>query len=210
MRKASAILVAFLLSCSALFAQYEKGKPSIGIKTGLNISTFRTPLSYSDFNPSWDKAGFVAGAFVELPLNKRFSIQPEFLYSAMGSNVETDKGDTRYRFNYFSIPLVVKFKFAKAWRVLAGVQGDVLFRGRERMDYIDETVTVTDRTRDFDFGYTGGFEASISPRFTVMARYIHGIQDVSPTSNVNTAMNQAVQATVNFYLCKPGAKKAKK
>ncbi|KYP12890.1 MAG: hypothetical protein A1D16_19530 [Flavihumibacter sp. CACIAM 22H1] len=97
----------------------------------------------------------------------------------------------------------------KAWRVLAGVQGDVLFRGRERMDYIDETVTVTDRTRDFDFGYTGGFEASISPRFTVMARYIHGIQDVSPTSNVNTAMNQAVQATVNFYLCKPGAKKAK-
>nr|WP_290713828.1 porin family protein [Flavihumibacter sp. CACIAM 22H1] len=114
MRKASAILVAFLLSCSALFAQYEKGKPSIGIKTGLNISTFRTPLSYSDFNPSWDKAGFVAGAFVELPLNKRFSIQPEFLYSAMGSNVETDKGDTRYRFNYFSIPLVVKFKFAKS------------------------------------------------------------------------------------------------
>lgn len=210
MRKASAILVVFLLSCTTLLAQYKKGNPTIGVKTGLNLSTFRTPLSYHNFDPSWDKAGFVAGAYVDLPLNKRFSIQPEFLYSAMGSNVFTSNGDVRFRYNYFSIPLLVKFKVSKSWRVLAGVQGDVLFRGRERREDQDVTLTVTDATRDFDFGYTGGIEALISSRFSVIARYIHGTKDVATTANEHTAMNQAVQATVNFALCKPGSKKAKK
>jgi len=202
MRKSTAALVAMLLSVTSLFAQTGKEKVHVGLKTGLNLSTFRIPVTYSDFDPSWDKLGFVAGAFVDFPLVKRLHLQSEFLYSAMGSNVFTTEGDERQRFNYFSVPLFFKFRFAKSWNILGGVQGDVLFRGRRWLKDADVTTTVTDRTRDFDWGYTGGIETMFSPRVSFMARYIHGVHDVSIFRDVNTAYNQGVQATLNFKLGK--------
>lgn len=189
-----------LLSCTTIFAQYEKGKVAAGFKAGANLSTFRTPVSYTDFDPTWTKLGFAGGLFVEIPLLKAVSLQPEFLYSALGSDVYTAQGNERHRFNYFSVPLLAKVRFAKSWHLLGGVQGDVLFRGRRLFKEGGYATTVTDQTRDFDFAYTGGLEAAITRRISFMARYIHGVHDVSLDPAAHTAYNQAVQGTFNVKL----------
>ncbi len=52
----------------------SSSKIKFGLKAGLNVSN----LSNMDMN---SKAGFYGGAFVNIPVSKDFSVQPEVLYS---------------------------------------------------------------------------------------------------------------------------------
>lgn len=207
MRKLLAALVAVLLCSSAIFAQKTKTKATLGFKAGVNISTFRPAVDYSDFDPNF-KLGQVFGAFVQIPVcSSRFTIQPEFLYSQMGAKSNSTLwGDATFRYNYFSMPLLVKYKVVKSFNVFAGAEADFLIRGRLKQLY--KTTTVTYDIKDFDFAYTAGISAS-TKQWIFDIRYIHGSQDVSPKSGENTFFNQAVQVTVGYKLHKK-ARKAKK
>ncbi|HEY6503463.1 MAG TPA: porin family protein [Chitinophagaceae bacterium] len=206
MRKFLAASVAVLLFCSAVFAQKTKTKAILGFKAGVNISTFRTAVDYPDFDVSF-KLGQVFGAFVQIPVcASRFTIQPEFLYSQLGAKASSTLwGDATFRYNYFSIPVLVKYNVAKGFDVLAGLESDILIRGQ--LKQIDKTTTVTYDMNDFDFAYTAGFSA-YSKQWVFDMRYIHGSQDASPVADVNTLYNQAVQITLGYKLL-PKAKKAK-
>lgn len=207
MRKSLAALAAILLLCSAVFAQKAKTKATLGFKAGVNVSTFRPAVDYSDFDPNL-KLGQVFGAFVQIPVcNTRFSIQPEFLYSQLGAkSSSTLWGDATFRYNYFSVPVLVKYKVVTGFHVFAGAEADFLIRARLKQLY--KTSTVTYDIKDFDFAYTAGLSAS-GKKWVFDIRYIHGSQDVSPEPDQNTLFNQAVQATVGYKLHKK-AKKAKK
>jgi len=199
MRKLPAALVAVLLCCSAVFAQQKKEKPSFGFKAGVNISTFRTAVDYSDFEPT-PKLGQVFGAFVQIPLSSHFILQPEFLYSQMGSMAKSTLwGQTTFRYNYFSIPVLLKYKIGKTFSVSAGFEADNLLRARQKQTY--KTSTITYDIKDFDFAYTAGI-ATAGKSWTFDLRYIHGSQDVSPAAGETTFFNQAVQVTVGYKLPK--------
>lgn len=206
MRKLSAAAVAVLLCCSTAFAQNLKEKTEFGFKAGVNVSSFRTAVDYSDFGPSL-KLGQVFGGFVHIPLSARFSIQPEFLYSQLGAKAQSTLwGEVTFRYNYFSIPLLVKYKAVKNWTVFAGGEADVLIRARQKQ--LIKTSTITNDIRDFDFAFTAGLGTS-GKKWTFDIRYIHGTQDVSPDAGNTTFFNQGVQTTVGYKLHKK-ARKAKK
>jgi hypothetical protein len=206
MRKSLVAIAALMLCCSAVFAQHMKGKPSFGFKAGVNVSTFRTAVDYSDFGPS-PKMGQVFGAFVQIPISSRFFLQPEFLYSQMGSMAKSTLwGDVTFRYNYFSIPVLLKYKVGKTFNVSAGFEANNLIRARQKQ--VTKTSTITYDIKDFDFAYTAGIGTS-SNKWIFDLRYIHGSQDVSPASSQTTFFNQAVQVTVGYKLHKK-AKKAKK
>jgi hypothetical protein len=207
MRKSLAAMVAVLFCCSALFAQHTKEKMRLGFKAGVNVSTFRTAVDYSDFGPHM-KLGQVFGAFVQVPVcSSRFLVQPEFLYSQMGAKATSSLwGDVTFRYNYFSIPVLVKYKFATGFNVFAGPQFDMLIRARQKQ--INKTSTITYGIKDFDFVYTAGLGAS-SKNWIFDIRYMHGSQDVSPAAGETTFFNQGIQATVGYKLYKR-TKKAKK
>jgi hypothetical protein len=205
MRKLSAAAVAVLLCCSTAIGQNLKEKTEFGFKAGVNISSFRTAVDYSDFKPGI-KLGQVFGAFVHIPLSSRFSLQPEFLYSQLGAKAESTLwGAVTFRYNYFSIPLLVKYKAVKNWTVFAGGEADLLIRARQKQ--LIKTSTITNEIRDFDFAFTAGIGTS-GKNVTFDIRYIHGTQDVSPDAGNTTFFNQGVQATVGYKLHKK-AKKAK-
>jgi Outer membrane protein beta-barrel domain len=204
MRKLLAAPVVILLCCSAVFAQ--KPKAAFGFKAGVNVSTFRTAVDYSDFDRNL-KLGQVFGAFVQIPVcSSRFTIQPEFLYSQMGAKgTSTAFGEATFRYNYFSMPVLVKYKVAKTFNVFAGVEADFLVRARLKQLY--KTSTITYDIKDFDFAYTAGVGAS-AKQWTFDLRYIHGSQDVSPVADETTFFNQAVQFTLGYKLHR-STKKAK-
>ena len=206
MRKLLAAVIAVLLCSSAVFAQHKKEKASFGFKAGVNISTFRTAVDYPDFEAK-PKIGQVYGAFVEIPLSSRFILQPEFLYSQMGAKGNSSLwGTVTFRYNYFSIPVLVKYKIGNTFRAFAGFQANTLIRARQKQ--YAKTSTITYDIKDFDFAYTAGVGAA-GKRWTVDVCYIHGSQDVSRASEITTFFNQAVQATVGYKLHKR-MKKAKK
>ena len=209
MRKILTAVAVCLLCYSATFAQKMKGKTFLGFTAGCNLSTFRTAVDYTDFDQRI-RAGFSLGAFVEIPVSSRFKIQPEFLYSQMGANAKVVGDEYRFKYNYFSVPLIVKYKIAKQISILAGPQADFLFRARVK-DFA-KTQSVTYKLKhDYDLGFTAGAEAELSKKFSAMARYIHGIRDVSPTVDENTFYNQGFQLSIGYKLhAKPKKTKTKK
>lgn len=205
MRKTLAAIVAVLLCCSTIIAQNTKEKMRLGFKAGVNISTFRTSVDYSDFDANL-KLGQVFGAFVQVPVSSSFMVQPEFLYSQMGASANSTLwGDVTFRYNYFSVPVLVRYKLASWWNVFAGPQFDFLIRARQKQT--TKTSTITYGIKDFDFVYTAGIGAS-SKVWTFDLRYMHGSQDVSPAPGQTTFFNQGVQATLGYKLYKR-TKKAK-
>ncbi|GEM_PF-2392819 len=204
MRKYAATMVVLFLCATGLFAQTGKKKITLGVKSGINLSTFRTPVHYNNYDPNWQKLGFVIGGSLETTLNKTFDFEVNALYSAMGSKLLGTQGDEIHRFNYFSVPLLVKYKFAKSFRVMAGLQGDILFNAKRVEVQQDVTSVVTDRIGHFDFAYTAGVEALLGSMFTAQLRYIHGQHDVSLWKDENTGKNQAIQFTFGYkFNCKP-------
>ena len=66
-----------------------KQKVSLGIKSGVNVSRLKLNGKIPGVMSSDFRTGFVAGAFVSFPVRKSpFSIQPEFLYSSMGGDLQ--------------------------------------------------------------------------------------------------------------------------
>lgn len=198
MRKLFAAAAVGLFFCLTATAQKMKGKTFLGFKAGANVSTFRTPTDYPDFDPAL-KTGISLGTFVEIPVSDKVVIQPEFYYSQMGSRgASSPWGTVRFRYNYFSVPVVLKYRLGQSFAAFIGPEADILIRARKRDQYSTESITYV--VRDYDLGFTVGAEAWFSPKVSLAARYIHGTRDVSLNNDHFTFFNQGVQVTVGYKL----------
>ena len=94
----------------------ERSDAAFGLKIGMNFS------NVYDIAPEMDwKRGLVFGAFMDYPVNRYFSVQPEVLYSMkgyelgidfidMGGNPFYDRVGNR-DISYLEIPVMMKFYF---------------------------------------------------------------------------------------------------
>lgn len=198
MRKIFTITFIALLLSTSLLAQKKKWG-HFGLKTGLNYSSINTD---DDVDNKWN-TGFVLGAFVKIPLGKGWGVQPEFLYSAMGGGIETGippRND--YRLNYFSIPVIIKYKLCKSLNVVAGPQIDFMIQAKRRNSGL--TSKVTDDFKESSFNGTGGVEWWPTRCLNLGLRYIHGfsniLNDEGNTQNPNNWKNRGVQLTLGISL----------
>lgn len=105
---------------------------TFGIKGGVNFSNIYDS-NEEDFDAE-GKVGFVAGAFLGIPLGQIVGIQPEVLYSqrgfqATGSNLLGDYEFKRTT-NYLDVPLFLAIKPSPALTLLAGPQFSFLLDGK--------------------------------------------------------------------------------
>jgi hypothetical protein len=88
-----------ILHSGVVYAQ-----PSFGIKGGLNLSN----LSIEDASDKNMITGLHAGVFLNLPVTKVFSIQPELLFSQKGTKWETGGSladiEAKLKQSYVDIP----------------------------------------------------------------------------------------------------------
>ena len=203
MRKLLAFAIITLVFSTVALGQSGKGDSHFGFKAGMNVSNFRTAVDYTTFVPKL-KVGMVLGGFVEIPISRRVMFQPEFLYSQMGSRgSSTEWGDVKFRYNYFSVPLELKYK-VNSFTFLAGPQADFLLRAKMKNFY--GTTTLTNIIQDFDCGFTIGAEYWFNRRWVLAARYIHGIRDSASPEDTYTFFNQGIQLNVGYKLFNKGKK----
>jgi outer membrane protein OmpA-like peptidoglycan-associated protein len=183
----------------------SKKKPSVGVKTGLNISRLKLNGKIPGVMNSDFRTGYVAGAFINFPLGKSpISVQPEFLYSSMGGDLSNEYNEKQnLRFNYFSIPVLFKYHFSKKLAFLAGPQVDAILYGKETNKF--GNFNITKDVEEFDASATWGMEWWPGKNIVVNGRYMHGFKKVYTTAPEISMNNRGFQLTIGlkFHKAKP-------
>ena len=139
------------------------------------------------------KTGLYLGATVEIPLSKKFSIQPEIVYSSQGIkgkalvNYPQYGGATmpvvyaEHKLDYIKIPILAKLYLAKNFSFETGPSFNFLVNDK----FTYNSYTQTDLAENFEFGSVFGLSYKVKSSFVINANYFNGFSNVlkSPIEN---------------------------
>ncbi|MBV7440468.1 PorT family protein [Weeksellaceae bacterium TAE3-ERU29] len=179
----------------------------IGAKAGYNYSTLRGDAA-KDLNTK-GMSGFNVGLFVEIPVNERFSIQPEVNYSVQGAKWEGNfagiaGGSRELKAQYINVPVLAKFYIADGFSIQAGPQVGFLtgattttsanllgVGGTAKNDKFNENMGKVDFSAVVGAGY------KLPMGFTIDARYALGFTNVFDKDN-NEVKNLKISENNDF------------
>ncbi|MBD3244344.1 MAG: outer membrane beta-barrel protein [Chitinivibrionales bacterium] len=108
-----------LLILTVGLASAEDVTSAVGVNGGVNVSHFSGEDSELDNTSTDPRAAFNAGAFLEIGLNRMFSLQPEVQYTRKGETVKAGSdalnGTWHVELAYIEIPLLAKIYFPLSW-----------------------------------------------------------------------------------------------
>lgn len=191
---------------------FAQTSPSFGLKAGLNISS----ISDDGYEDSKSKAGFYGGVFMNAPLSEQFSIQPEVLYSQLGSKVTSRytgtvagntidyRQDAKLNLDYITVPIMFQFKATPQFYLEAGPEFGFLVSAKAKD--INTTVVngsttnqntsssedIKDNFSSFNMGAGLGLGFNFTENFGINARYVAGFTDINKKndgSNGTTSTN---------------------
>jgi len=189
-----------LLSLVAIIAlsvnAQKKGDIQFGVKAGLNVSTVGDDYG-DDFNA---KAGFHIGGLVEIPIAKKFAIQPELVFSTQGAKsnghyYRNNRHDATLRLNYINIPVLLKYNITKQFTVEGGPQ--VGIRVSSKIKGNDGTNKVNGFTAA-DLALTAGVSYRLENNVFFSARHNFGITNIIDNSYRGSAVNGVFQLSVGY------------
>ncbi|WP_312393560.1 porin family protein [Chryseobacterium sp.] len=152
-----------IVGSSFAFAQ------TLGLKAGLNVST----ITADDSNA---KAGFYGGAFVNVPVGKDFSVQPEVLFNGLGAKYDGNS-DLRINLSYISVPVMFQYNALPNLYLEAGPQFSFLIDSKFK--YQNVSVKANDQLKSFDFGIGLGAGYYVTKNIGITARYVAGLTDIA-------------------------------
>jgi hypothetical protein len=143
------------------------------------------------------KWGFHGGVLVNIPLNDRFSLQPEVLYSQKGTH--EDNSSTRVRLSYVDVPVLLRMATGAGGLFLeAGPQVGYLAGSEASIDTRKPLARVTSDFAGsyppFDVGYAAGFGYQLPNGLGLGLRANGGLRHVLKGATADdTARNLAFQ-----------------
>ncbi|SHF75147.1 porin family protein [Chryseobacterium vrystaatense] len=202
---------------------------TFGVKAGFNASVLTKYDGYDGYNNDQKlKPGFNAGVFVNVPVAEKFSVQPELLFSQLGSKTEEKEeiynlNSVSYRreaeytktLNYLAVPVMVQYNILPQLYVEAGPEFGFLLGGKNKGDVTNintsgnttstETTTFSgkipmDLHNKFNFGIGIGAGYYFTQNFGVTARFTAGITDIYKHNNGDAIRNNAFQVGVAYKL----------
>ncbi|ASK32660.1 hypothetical protein CEY12_03085 [Chryseobacterium sp. T16E-39] len=200
----------------------EKDPITFGIKGGANSAQF----SEQQLSANNQKIGFNAGAFVNIPLSKQFSVQPEVLYNQLGaksvlSSSEVTTGATTVKtqrdfkttLNYISVPVMVQFKPVDNFYIEAGPEFSYFIDGKNKGETtvtsttnsiattqktsVSETINKDDINR-FNFGLGLGLGYYFTPHLGINARYVNSLTKIEKSRPAADNNNRVFQLGLNY------------
>ena len=179
MKKVFFIAVLAVFGVTATQAQEVR----LGAKGGVNFSSFSGD-GFDAFDDPEGRTSFHIGAFAEIPLSERFSIQPEVLYSGQGFDLISREGadDTEVQLDYINVPVMAKVYIVEGLYAEAGPQ--IGFNVKSEIDSDPDDVDSGDVTIDedvindveFSVGVGAGYQ--FNNGLFLNARYNFGLTDV--------------------------------
>ncbi len=193
--------IALTLCAVLLMAAVSLARPVFGVKAGVAFS--KQTFDYAQLlEPEFDtRAGFQFGLFLEYPINRYFSLVPEFRYVPVGVKYSVlyipDYGfdgepvyETRQtRVDYLSVPLMIKARLPMRKftpYLIAGPRVDFqLGTGADAGDFSQVYDQFDQITAGFTLG--GGVQFKLSPRYNLLveASYSPDVTKVYETDLLN-------------------------
>ncbi len=169
------IVLTLILSACGFVLATAQGKPSFGLKAGLNFTEFN-----GDGSDSFDTStGFHAGIVLHVPLPKKLGIQAEAMYSVEKIEDVVDLG-------YLNVPVLLTYKIIPGLRLQVGPQFKIITNA----DVQNSENKIEDDLSDFNFDGAVGLEY----KFPVIgifaqARYNYGFTDFIDDVDVDAKSN---------------------
>jgi hypothetical protein len=150
---------------------------SFGLRLGLNYSNTNfnqgAPVPTTPVGTSW-QPGFLAGALVQIDINRWFALQQEYAFSQQSGEVKAS--GTHYRMRYLSLPLLLKYRVADRLALVAGPQFDLMLNATSNVSgQVDD---ITHDTEDRAVGVIAGLEILVWRNLSLSARYLQGLNHV--------------------------------
>lgn len=177
------VAVAICFSTSAM-AQGVSG----GIKAGLNFANQKFSSSLFSATPD-SRTSWHAGFFLTVKAGS-FGVQPEILYNSVGSKVATDVT----KIDYVSIPVMIRFNFAKIVNLHAGPQFGLL------LSATDDSGDIKDQFKSNDLSIGAGIGLDIPMGLTASVRYVFGVSDINNSPDDVKITNNVVQVSLGYKL----------
>jgi len=170
------VLSGFVMSTT--FAQDATVRYSVsgGLLGAANFTQFRTDNGV-DYKT---KTGWGFGGWVNFPVGKGFSIEPQLQYNAYQFHTSnTTSGLLLYdgKIRYISLPILLKLHAGNHFAVTLGPQFDFM----TSMDDNNNLVTKND-LKGTNVSLSGGLELFPRGKVTIFGRYIHGLTDLDDRS----------------------------
>ncbi|QQX76083.1 MULTISPECIES: porin family protein [Aequorivita] len=178
-----------LFTAFAIFAfvnSHAQGEFRIGFKAGVNVASIGGDDTFG-IGSFGSRTGFHVGALVEIPINEKFSVQPELLYSAKGSNYDFSSGDTDIKLDYIDVPILAKYHIIQGLSAELGPVIGVLVKADA--DNGDETEDIKEFYKSTDIGIGIGASYRLPMGVFFSLRYNKGLTDINDNPDTN-AKNQ--------------------
>ena len=202
-----------ILSVAAMltFGLANAQEVEFGVKGGINIANIVSKDDSAD-----SKVGFHVGAFAEIKISDKFSIQPELLFSTQGATAKETvyvegafyNGEVKFNLSYINVPVMAKFYVAKGFSLEAGPQigfltsakGDVEVSQVGGGPVIKQTQDIKEMFNTVDFGLNFGLGYKFTEKFSAGARYNLGLSDLNKEgdSDQNSIKNSVIQISVGY------------
>jgi len=182
------ILSISLFSLVAFYTQVNAQGIGLGIRGGVNFAN----QSITDINTN-SRTGFHAGAYVILAFSEKWGIQPELLYSSQGS--ELPDLDELNKFNYLSIPVLLRWKPVSLLSIEAGPQFSSLLKAED-----DSGQSIKEQFKSSDFGLVVGATLHLPLGLNAGVRYVWGFTDVADLQDDTEVKNTVVQVYAGWTI----------
>lgn len=174
------LMMAFAVTSYAQKSAHDRYTVSGGLLGAMNFSKFIID-GQNPADISYDsKIGWSAGGWVNLPLGRVLSLEPEVMYSSYLYRAENSAALIQDgNVNYVSIPVLLKLHLGKALAITAGPQLDLVIDAQD-----DRNANFTkDDLKSTSLGLNGGIEVFPHGRAVVFGHYIYGLDNLDNTAN---------------------------
>ena len=193
--KRNAFVFSTLLLIAGLHSQAQGFH--VGIKGGANLFKVNGESFSQQF-----QFGYMAGAFTEIYVTKKWGIQPELNFNQTnyrtGNNfsavVPDGVNDVQGKLNWLTIPLLVSYRPIPFLSLLAGPQYGILLNQDEHL-----INNMGDAFKKGDFSLVGGAQINLGP-VMAGARYVVGMSNINDVTNQSTWRNEGWQLYAGFRI----------
>jgi hypothetical protein len=209
----SVILLMLLSGITTTYAQSNNPGPKFGIKGGLNLSQLY--VDQPNVEDESMKLGIHFGVFSKIPINSFLALQPEVLYTNMGSKISyggsdfenlfgIESGEVRFNLNYIQVPLALAVNLGPL-NVHAGPYVSYLLSANVnnwKTSELSPTEVRELNTEDFnriDYGVVVGVGFDIGV-VNVGVRYNYGLREVGNEGLAGNLTNNSKNSVGQIYL----------
>lgn len=183
------VLLSFFVGVGSTFAQGVSG----GIKAGLNLAN-----QNSSSTSTTSLVGYHGGFYLTLMFSEHLGLQPEILYSAQGSKSTVFSTTVSQKFDYVTIPVLIRYNLNQLLSFHAGPQLGLLTAAK----YVNgsNSIDIKDNIKSTDVGVAAGATVDLPFGLNFTLRYILGLSDINDSGSSTTIKNNNLQVSVGYRL----------